>query len=66
MAMAACCVKILYFSLRKNSLKFKLLCVFFSRHHHPLESIAKIATVLKLVAFDGEPNFGYNLATTQH
>ena len=42
-ATAACCVKTLYFSLWKNSLKFKIFWFFESRHHHLSESIAKIA-----------------------
>ena len=40
---AACCVKALYFSLWNNSLKFEILWFFESRHHHLIESIAKIA-----------------------
>ena len=42
-ATAACCVKALYFSLWTNSLKFEILWFFESRHHHLIESIAKIA-----------------------
>ena len=42
-ATAACCVKALYFSLWNNSLKFEILWFFESRHHHLIESIAKIA-----------------------
>ena len=43
MAAAARCVKTLYFSLWKNSLKFKMLWFFESKHHHLIESIATIA-----------------------
>ena len=42
-ATAACCVKTPYFSLWKNSLKFKILWFFESRPHHLSESIAKNA-----------------------
>ena len=42
-ATAACCVKALYFSLWNNSLKFEILWFFENRHHHLVESVAKIA-----------------------
>ena len=42
-AAAACCVKALYFLLWNNSLKFEILWFFESKHHHLVESIAKIA-----------------------
>ena len=53
MATAACCVKTLYFSPWKNSLKFKMLWFCESRHYHLLQSIAKNAHFLHFVSRRG-------------
>ena len=64
MVTAPCCVKTLYFSLWKNSLKFKMLWFFESRHYHLLESIAKIAHfyILTLPGGGGGGGGGVTLA----
>ena len=51
----------LYFSLRKNSLKFKMLWFFESGYHHLLESIVKVAHFYILTLPEGEGGGGVTL-----